>query len=181
MLAVVGLDGNISVFDANGKNPVAITTDAAPAIRAYQWPTWSNDGRLAFFGASNDPEGDKYALRAFIQRQVGPGENFQVAYSSPDEIFTYAYLSPGNCDTSDCRDLALLLTHANQQGLVLRLIRDKQGNFTERMIGQAAPFYYSFSPDGKQIFWHKFNRELALYWIEIDQKTDLPDTPGQFN
>src|SRR5215510_14378508 len=81
MLAVVGIDGNLSVYDAKGQNPVAITTDGVPSVRAYQWPTWATDGRLAFFGASNDPA-DSYSLRVFIQRHVKPGETFKVAYSS---------------------------------------------------------------------------------------------------
>lgn len=181
MLAIIGVDGNLSVYDAHGKNPITITTDAAPSIRAYQWPTWATDGRLAFFGASNDPAGEKYTLRAFIQKRVKHGETFQATYTSRDEIFTYAHWAPGDCDSGDCRDLALLFTPADQQGLALRLIRDNQGHFTHHLIGRAAPFYFSFSADGKQLFWHQFSRSLAIYDIHTEQKTDLADTPGQFN
>src|SRR5438034_8099799 len=72
MLAVIGSDGNLSIFDANGKNPFPVTTDAKPGTKLYHWPTWSTDGRLAFFGASNDRQ-DPYSLRVFVQDQVKKG------------------------------------------------------------------------------------------------------------
>src|ERR1700682_2272664 len=51
MLAVVGTDGNLSILDASGQNPFAVTKDAIPNRRSYGWPTWATDGRLAFFGS----------------------------------------------------------------------------------------------------------------------------------
>src|SRR5690242_11183808 len=69
MLAVVNTDGNIIVYDANGQNPFTVTTDAKARARVYHWPTWSTDGRLAFFGSSTDKV-DPYALRVFIQDKV---------------------------------------------------------------------------------------------------------------
>ena len=130
MLAVVGTDGNLSIYDSNGQNPFPVTKDAAPDSRQYYWPTWSTDGRLAFFGRSND-RADSYTLRAFVLDQVKPGTAFKTAYSSPDEVFTYAYWSPGDCLQGNCRDPALLLTPPGGS-LALRLIRDNAGSFTDK-------------------------------------------------
>src|SRR5260221_13940555 len=72
MLAIVGNDGNISIYDANGKNPFPLTTDAVPGERLYHWPTWSNDGRLAFFGI-NASTRDPFSLGVFVADQVKIG------------------------------------------------------------------------------------------------------------
>src|SRR5262249_55915416 len=133
MLAVIGADGNLSVYDANGKNPFSVTKDATPGTKLYQWPTWSTDGRLAFFGASGD-KSDPYSLRVFVQDQVTAGGTYQAVYSSPDEIFTYAYWSPGDCLKGKCRDLALLFTPASGDGLALRMIRDENGKFSNKEV-----------------------------------------------
>jgi TolB protein len=180
MLAVVGNDGNLSVFDANGANPFTVTTDAKEGVRLYQWPTWSTDGRLAFFGRSQD-KADPYGLRVFVQDVVKPGGAVKVAYSSPDDVFTYAYWSPGNCLKGNCRDLALLFTPISGDGLALRMIRDNDGNFTHTQVGTGAPFYYSFSPDGQQMFWYRDGAQFEIYDVAIDKITQsLDDIPGQF-
>ncbi len=180
MLAVVGSDGNLSVYDANGKNPFSITTDAKAGAKLYHWPTWSTDGRLAFFGASND-RSDPYSLRVFIQDQVKAGGTFKTAYTSLDDVFTYAYWSPGDCLKGSCRELALLLTPV-QGTLALRLIRDENGSFTDKEIGQGAPYYFSFSYDGKQMLWYRFGTQFDVYDVPTDTIVQtLDDSPGKFN
>jgi TolB protein len=177
MLAVVGNDGNISIYDANGKNPFPLTTDAARGEQLYSWPTWSNDGRLAFFGVNQSA-----SLDVLVADQVKPGASYASAYSSTDEVFTYAYWSPADCLTGHCRDLALLFTPAEQNsGLALRLIRDNNGAFTNKEVGRSAPFYYSFSPDASQMLWYQSGRQLSIYDVQSNQivKT-LDDIPGQF-
>ncbi|HRE47818.1 MAG TPA: hypothetical protein PLD47_08835 [Aggregatilineales bacterium] len=180
MLAVMGTDGNLYLYDANGQNPIALTTDAVPDRKTYSWGTWATDGRLAFFGFSFDPA-DPYTLRVFV-RPAGGGA-YRTAYTSLDEIFTYACWSPADCaggGETGCRDLALLFTPADQQALALRLIRDQGETFSERLVGRAAPFYYSFSPDGKSMLWHRFARQLERYDIESGETTRLADSPGAF-
>ncbi len=179
MLAVIGSDGNLAIYDSNGKNGFQVTTDGKPEQRIYQWPTWSTDGRLAYFGVSTD-QTDPYRLRVFVLEQARAGETARVAYTSPDEIFTYAAWAPGDCPTGKCRDLALLFTPADQNGLGVRLVRDSAGKFTDRIIGQAAPFYYSFSPDGQKMLWHRFASQLEIYDIKANKTTLLGDEPGQF-
>jgi hypothetical protein len=121
MLAVIEADGNLAVYDAAGKNPIPITTDAVPGEKIYQWPTWSSDGRLAFFGANPGNDADPYTLRVFMLDTVKAGAVPQVAYTSTDEIFTYPYWSPAGCSAT-CRDLALLYTPPAGVGLGLRMI-----------------------------------------------------------
>jgi len=187
MLAIIGADGNVTVYDSNGRNPIRLTTDAIPGQHVYQWPTWASDGRLAFFGASSDLA-DPYTLRVFVVDQVTPTAVVQTAYSSRDEIFTYAYWSPGDCgsssasaNTNTCRDLALLYTPPDQSGLGLRLIRDKQGTFTDRVVGQASPFYYSFAPDGQHMLWFQDSDTLRIYDVAADKvSSTLADQPGKF-
>jgi TolB protein len=180
MLAVVGNDGNLSIYDSNGKNPFPITKDAAAGSKLYYWPTWSTDGRLAFFGRSNDST-DRFTLRVFVVEQVKQGAAFKTAYSSPDEVFTYAYWSPRDCLQGNCRELALLLT-LPAGGLALRLIQDNNGAFTDKEVGQGAPYYFSFSPDGKRMLWYRESTTFDVYDIASDDIVQtLDDAPGKFN
>ncbi len=201
MLAVVGTDNNIAVYDANGKNPIAITSDAQLNQVIYHWPTWATDGRLAFFGVSNIPT-NSYSLGVFVVDQIKAGATIRAAYDSPDDVFTYAYWSPGDCPAQtstpastsavftetpisakpNCRDLALLYTPGQGQGLGLRLIQEQNGKFTDRFVDYAAPFYYSFSPDGSQILWVQSASKIGIYDIEAGKQVKtLDDVPGQFN
>jgi Tol biopolymer transport system component len=178
MLAVIDLSGNLVLYDADGQNPVAITTDADRRTRLYQWPTWSTDGRLAFFGVSADPT-DSFSLRAYILET--PNDVPQVAWTRLGDVFTYAYWSPGDCGGGNCRDLAVLFTAGDGSGLAVQMIRANGGEYTNRLAERGAPFYYSFSPDGKKMLWHRFNRQLELYDVAGNTvERTLPDTPGLF-
>ena len=183
MLAVIGNDGNVLVYDADGKNPIRVTTDAAPNQRTYQWPTWSTDGRLAFFGASSAPN-DTYSMRVFIAESIsrdGP-TTVKAAFTSQDDIFTYAAWSPATCALGDdCRQLALLFTSSDPNGFVLRLIRDRAATFDDSLIGQAAPFFFDFASDGKHMIWHQAGSQLSIYDLATTKSAQaLKDTPGKF-
>jgi WD40 repeat protein len=181
MLAVIDSKANVVVYDANGKNPIPLTHDADGKIRQYNWPTWSTDGRLAFFGSNGD-SADPYQLRAFVVDKVAANAAVQTAFSTNTAIFTYAYWGPADCAPANCRDLALLYTPTDQNTLELRLIRDMGGKFSDKVVGQAAPYYYSFSPDAKQLFWYSSSTELSIYDIASDKVTStLADHPGMFN
>ena len=183
-LAIAGTDGNIYRLDAAdlqaGNAPVALTDDATRGVRQYTWPTWSTDGRLAFFGQEvARREGQQsILLRVFITPAASQVP--ALAYESATETLTYAYWSPGNCATSpDCRDLALLTTTAD--GLSVLRIRDEAPDFSAETIGRGGPFYYSFSPDGQHMLWQRFGSELDLYDTADNQITEtLPDTAGLF-
>ncbi|MCS6871855.1 MAG: hypothetical protein NZ571_10405 [Anaerolineae bacterium] len=180
MLAVIDLSGNLIIYDADGTNPFPITTDADGRTKIYQMPTWSTDGRLAFFGVSVD-RADPYSLRMFVVEDVQAGATYRTAYSSQEEVLTYAYWSPEDCPAGDCRDLALLYTPPDRNLLGVRLIRDSGGIFDVIEVARGAPFYYSFAPDGKRMLWHRFGRRLELYDVASNRvETTLPDVSGSF-
>ncbi len=179
MLAVIDVTGNLALYDAQGKNPKRVTTDAAAARKLYQWPTWSTDGRLAFFGASAEPK-DPYSLRAFLISNPAASTVIQTLYTSAADVFTYPYWSTGDC-APGCRDLALLYTPGDGSPLTVRMLRDDNGTFTDRVIGKDAPFYYSFSPDGSQMIWFRSGDQLDIYDVAADKTSALSDTPGTFN
>lgn len=180
MLAVIERDGNVAIYDAEGKNPFAVTTDADGQTRAYQWVTWSTDGRLAFFGVSIDPL-DPYTLRAYVLERPQRGEMPKVAYTATEDVFTYAYWSPADCPAGNCRDLALLYTAGDGSGLAVKMIRAKAGQYEEILVGRASPFYYSFSPDGQKMIWHRFSRLLEVYDVAGNEvELILDDVPGTF-
>ena len=180
MLAIIDADGNVALYDANGKNPQKVTTDAAANRRLYQWPTWSTDGRLAFFGASVEPK-DPYSLAMYVVRDPKQELTYKRAYFSLDETYTYSYWSTGDCGSGDCRTLALLYTPGGVSGLAVLMIRDEAGAFSHDYVDRAAPFYYSFSPDGSRMVWHRFNGSVELYDVASNSVTStLPDASGQF-
>lgn len=180
MLAVIDLNGNLIIYDSEGQNPFPITTDADGRTKIYQMPTWSTDGRLAFFGVSVD-RADPYSLRMFVVEDVQVGAPYQVAYSSQDEVLTYAYWAPADCPEGACRDLALLYTPPDRNMLGVRLIRDSDGAFEVIEVARGAPFYYSFAPDGKRMLWHRFGRRLELYDVATNRvEATLPDLSGTF-
>lgn len=180
MLAVIDLSGNLIIYDAEGTNPFPITTDADGRTKVYQMPTWSTDGRLAFFGVSVE-RSDPYSLRMFVVEEVQAGAPYQVAYSSQEEVLTYAYWAPENCPAGSCRDLALLYTPPDRNMLGVRLIRDTEGVFEVIEVARGAPFYYSFAPDGKRMLWHRFGRRLELYNVADNRiEATLPELSGSF-
>lgn len=170
-LAIVGNDGNIYLYDFATETLAALTTDAIPNQRMYQWPTWSTDGQLAYFGFSLD-RADFYRQAIFIRQQ---DETPQRIYSATDEFFTYAYWSPGDCETGPiCRDLAILYTNPDGN-LALRRIRSgAKFNITELSVG--GPHYWDWSPNGQTMFWARYDERLEVYDVATDSVTRLPET-----
>jgi len=173
-VAYIGDDGNVYLYDIALDQSTAVTTDAsATPSKFYQWPTWSTDGQLAFFGVSEVPD-NPYFLGVFIQanRDAPP----KGVYASEDEAFTYAHWAPGNCSDGDrCRDLALLYTSAD--GLNTRIIR-ASNTFEVTEISQGAPHYWDWSPDGQQMFWSRFGQQFEIYDAESGGLTFIDQSPG---
>lgn len=168
-LAILSLDANILRYDLATNTATAVTTDGDAVTRGYNWPTWSTDGRLAYFGYST-VAGDAYGLAVFVQEQDG---TVRRALTSDVDIFTYAYWSPADCLVGvDCRDLALLYTAGNGQ-LALRNIRDDAGKFSVSEISSGGPHYWDWSPDGQQMFWARYGQELSLYSAQTGEITTI--------
>ncbi len=176
-LAAIGSDGNVYLVDPIGGAPSALTRDAQSGVRRYHWPTWSTDGRLAFFSQELSPAGG-IRLKVFI---LEAGERTPaLAYQGDGETLTYAYWAPANCSLSaNCRDLAVLTT--TSAGLSVLRIRDQAPAFAAERIGYGSPFYYSYSPDATRMIWQRYGSQLDLYDTERDEVIGrLPDAVGRF-
>lgn len=152
-----------------------LTRDSAEN-RRYLWPTWSPDGRLAWF--SHEIADGGLVFKAWIQRE--PGAQASLVYRGA-EAFNYAYWSPGHCaDDPECSVLALLLSN-NAQGMFVELVRDAPPEFgsSVRLRG-GPPFYFSWSPDGGRLLLQRNNRRFDIYDVTEDRiQTTLEATPGR--
>lgn len=165
-LAIAGADGNIHLYDPATSTTTQISTDGDNRFRRFDWPTWSTDGRLAYFGVSV-AEDDAYSLGIFVQPAAG-GEAAKV-YSSNRENFTYAYWSPGDCPVGNCRDLAVLAS-PNGAFFTLKRVRVSDRADPETTdLGEGAPFYWDWSPDGQSMLWARFSESLEVYDSAADE------------
>lgn len=165
-LAIAGADGNIHLYDPVTGTFTQVSTEGDNRFRRFDWPTWSTDGRLAYFGVSV-AEGDGYSLGIFVRPAEG-GEAEKV-YTSSRENFTYAYWSPADCPAGNCRDLAVL---ASPNGAFFTLKRVRVSDEADPEIsdlGEGAPFYWDWSPDGQSMLWARFSTSLEVYDNAADE------------
>jgi WD40 repeat protein len=176
-IAYIGVDGNVYVFNPHDNQTESLTTNASTGIH-YQWPTWSTDGRLAYFltkATEQNIETDIYVSSA-------AGSDGQMVYSGQNEAFTYAYWSPQNCDKgAGCRELAVLLNNLIDRDFSVKLIRNGDVESKDNLAGTGAPFYYSWSPDGGKMLWQRNNMSIDIYDANKNELVDtLPQQPGAF-
>ncbi len=173
-VAITGADGNIYLYDVGAGSLTPVTDDADGQNKFYLWPTWASDGQLAYFGRNTNPD-NFYSFAIFVRSPQGISKGI---YASEDEIFTYAYWSPGNCsaNSGSCRDLAVLYT--TRDGLAVRNVRSA-GSYEIYEVDTGAPFYWDWSPDGRYMFWARFGRTLEIYDAETREVIQtLPDQQG---
>lgn len=174
---IAWLDTNYNVwrYDATRELQVQLTRDSAD-VRRYLWPTWSLDGRLAWFG--HEIADGKLVFTAWVQHE--PGAPARQIYQGA-EAFNYAYWSPEDCaDDPDCRVLALLLS-SNTQGMFVELVRDAPATVggSVRLRG-GPPFYFSWSPDGGRLLLQRNNRRFDIYDVSEDRiLATLDAMPGR--
>jgi TolB protein len=157
-IAYVGIDHNIHTLNPQNNTRSDLTQDGG-ILRQYLWPTWSNDGRLAYF-SSMTTQG-KLTTDIYVSNDGYSSGNLLT--SIPDHYFTYAYWSPQNCsDGAKCRDLAVLLSNPADILFSAQLIRNSEILRTQS-VGRGAPFYYSWSPDGKQMIWQRNNQNMDIF------------------
>lgn len=175
-IAYVGDDYNIYRLNPVDNSQIQLTDDAGET-RRYQWPTWSTDGRLAYFSLYLD-EGQVF-LGAYV---AGRGSDTgSLVYTGENELFNYAYWSPQNCGNGEnCRDLAMLVS-SQSDGMFIELLRDNGVEPTSDTVGLGGPpFYYSWSPDGSRMLWQRGNRTFDVYDAATDAVIDtLPQLPGE--
>ena len=174
---VAWLDVNYNVwrYDAGQDQQVRLTRDSAD-FRRYLWPTWSTDGRLAWF--SHEIADGELVFKAWVQHE--PGAAASLVYQGA-EAFNYAYWSPAPCvDDPTCRGLALLLS-SNAQGMFVELLRDAPAaeGGSVRLRG-GPPFYFSWSPEGGRLLLQRNNRRFDIYDVAEDRiQATLDATPGR--
>jgi hypothetical protein len=162
-IAYVGTDLNIYTIARETNTIFQLTTDAGirrDSARIYQWPTWSTDGRLAYFQTLLMRTGEP-TTSVFI---APDGQTPGVArYETAEKSFTYAYWSPQNCSVGDsCRELAVLM--GTPRGFNIDVVRDFQQREAEvSTIGLGSPFYFSWSPDGARMLWHRNQARVEIY------------------
>lgn len=157
-IALVGRDYNIHILQP-GAPTTALTQDAAPG-RRYQWPTWSTDGRVAYFCCDTTARAEVFVS----SDSMGPG---RLLYTADNARTVYAYWSPQHCPQNpDCRSLAVLLENHSAASLNLLLIRDDE-EITAETVASGAPLFYSWSPAGTQMAMHRGSSIVEVF--------DLPD------
>ncbi|NDJ60520.1 MAG: hypothetical protein GYB67_05305 [Chloroflexi bacterium] len=179
-IAYIGDDSNVYVLDTQADLRTALTDDAERSrgqVRFYEWPTWSTDGRLAYFLTAIERFGRR-STEVFVSLDGQTAG--ELVYSDNDSSMTYAYWSPADCSEGKrCRDLAVLLGGSNE--FAVEVIRNTEDESSSRIIGLGSPFYYSWSPDGTQMLWQRNNRRVDVYDVNDDNvENTLEQTPGRF-
>jgi TolB protein len=183
-LVVIGEDGNLYLMEA-GEEPQALTSDALAmedglSGRVYSHPTWSPTGWLSYVRAEvlpgKEPTLDVLAVR--------PGEGEPVSLlSTTEDSYLYGYWSPAACATgAQCGQFAFLMSDDANMALHLAEVNTGgEGLASEKTVGRARPFYYSWAPDGGSMLWFRNGEDLAIYDVNDDEVGEsLPDTPGVF-
>jgi TolB protein len=181
-IAYIGVDYNVYTLSLAENEIETLTENAGQEddnLLIYQWPTWSTDGRLAYFGVSLGGGSNSQTTDVYLSDGSVAGE---LVYSGEDEAFNYAYWAPGDCAAGGmCRNLAVLLSSRAANGLFIELIREHDGEIVSEQIGRGAPFYYSFSPDGARMLWQRNSQRMDIYDIESGEIIEsLAQSPGQF-
>lgn len=177
-IAYVGDDFNIHVFDVGTESTFSLTEDGGPNVR-YQWPTWSNDGRLAYFCCDL-----QFATSSVTSAYISPDGILpgRLVFGGIGESIIYAYWAPASCDDANCRELAMLVNNIQSGSLSLLMVRDTVDDYDNYVAAMGSPFYYSWSPDATQMAFHRNNRLLSIYSGaagDIDVSLNQP-TSGAF-
>lgn len=183
-IAYVGDDFNIYSLNGANRAITALTDDAGPrsdSLIVYQWPSWSTDGRLAYFSLGLTRGGQVLETDVYISvdgRTAG-----KRVYAGENQVFNYAYWAPQDCvDGPGCRDLAVLLSDSAADGLIVELVRDAEAGASSRTAGSGAPFYYSWSPDGLRMLWQRDQARLDIYDVSSNAVAEtLEQAPGLFS
>lgn len=184
LIAYLGLDGNIYTIDRNGKQPSAITKDAAlnppsgQAGRYYQYLTWAPDGQhLAFVRVSLNQSGQEVSLLSALSDGKKPVNNFT---SQSFEPF-YLSWSPNS------QTIAFLGSDATTGVLGQYLVAAAGGK--SKLVGGGQPYYWDWSPDNRTMIVHtggasSDNPQARLTFVGVNSSMpnkDLNVKPGYFD
>jgi TolB protein len=184
-LAYIGGDGNVYLAWPNRPDRLAMTVDAtAPAEgngRSYHRLAWSLDGQLAFAAVERKDAGVSSTVYV-----ATPGQPPHLLGQSADHFVIYLFWSPQGCTGPAVCHLAYLIE--GEEAIDLHLVQ--WGNHrpvANRVVGSGRPFYFTWSPDGRQMLWHTggalaYHPEAALtrYQVMLGESERLTAAPGLF-
>ena len=116
---------------------------------------------------------------------VAPDQAPKVAGAHPEHHVIYMHWAPDACIA--CPDLVYLIEGEN--ALDLRRVDMTPGALTpeNRLLDEGRPFYFSWSPDGREMLWHRggarrLNAEaqLSLHDLAARRTQTLAPAPGSF-
>ena len=172
-IAIIGTDYNIYTYIADTNEQIQLTQDAS-ADKRYQFPTWSTDGRLAYFCCEASQNASPNAQAHISANGEVTGD---ILYENEGAFIIYAYWSPADCGTN-CRELAMLTSDA--LGLSVDVLQDSDSPNTTK-IGSGGPFYYHWNSTGTQMIFHRGNSDLDIYnRAQNDISSSLQESSGTF-
>lgn len=168
-IAYLGDDYNVYTFTP-ALDQISVLTRDASRRRHYLYPTWAKDGRLAYFCCEVQRSA---SLEVYITDD--PTISGELVYMADDEIFTYAAWSPASTD------LAVLIGRVRGPGFKVELLHQADGVTTHEMVGTGAPYYFSWSPDGARMLWHRNNQRIDIFDVGQNASVStLNIIPGNF-
>lgn len=174
-IAYIGEDYNVYSYDVSSEARSALTTDAS-RTRRYQWTTWANDGRLAYFCCDLRVTQDLSSTAYISPDGITEGE---LAYTGESETVIYAAWSPADCtDGAGCRELAMLINNVQSGVLSVEMLKNAPEQTSNRTIDTGSPFYYHWNPQGTQLVFHRFNQQIDIYDIAASDISLAYDVPS---
>lgn len=173
-IAYIGSDGNLYMMDRNGENVEYLAV--GDESTAFAHPTWSPDGsRVAFIAQRRAGAG----LESILYTVSTVGGDPTTVYRSTTNPAFYLYWSP------DSRTITFLTQE--DSSIALRMAA-ADGSQAARVLERGAPLYWSWSPDGEEMFMHiggarSSNQEarLAIVAREPESAPDvLNEAPANF-
>jgi TolB protein len=158
-LAVVDDRGDVVVMRPDGSDRVALT-DRGDNPGFHMQPIWSPDGSTLAWGQSS---GTGFGIG------IGRPESGEVKTLTTPSLPFYTYWSPNS------RYLGAL--HNGTTGVQFQII-DVEAETTE-LLDEAAPFYFSWSPDGERVVIHAGVSRTQTITPEGD-RSDLEPTSGNY-
>ncbi len=153
LVAFLGQDGNVYIYNPNSEQSFAITTDAQPVLGSgeniilYRYPAWSHDGRfLAFVSVRAGTGDDGTALLVSEPGSTAPADLQEIFFSRSETPF-YLYWAP------DSASLTFLGSSQNSPSLLMR--RAFLDGSVALILDSGQPYYWHWSPDASQILVHE--------------------------
>jgi Tol biopolymer transport system component len=174
-LAVVDGRGNLLTMDRGGRHTVTVAGGAG-RDHAYRQPAWSPDGdSLAWVAMTR--ERDRVRCELVMAHADGrdvrraPTEQPAVYVSWRPDGGAVAYLSstvtPRTADTPPFATMGLFLCPAD-------------GGADPAMLAVGKPFYFAWSPDGRQVLMHANQRQLGILDVASAHEQATQGEPAPF-